>query len=440
MLEPVIQNAEETIRLLTHYDPLTHLPNRILFHDLLQQAIIAGALKKESVSVIVMDLFQLKELSDAFGYHFSNVVLQRVGSHLTDLFQEPNVVARLSENNFAIMAPMTNIKGAIITAKQIVQFFETPLIIGKMPIALTIKLGIAVFPEHRKSAELLIQGATAAMHTATRTGDDYIVYSPTNNKEAAHHIKLMGELPNAVASGQLVMYYQPKVNLSTGSISSVEALVRWNHPQHGFLLPGEFIPYAEQNSLLQPITTWNIETTMTQIKAWTPKGIAISTNLSVQDIQRRSLIGQIEKTIQRSSILPHLLEFEITETAIMTNQSRAQDVLYALSEMGASISIDDFGAGYTSLRMLKNLPVQWIKLDRSLIVDLAKDGNARFTALILIDLAHHLGLSVTAEGIEDKATSDLLVIGGCDLGQGSYFGLPMSATEIMPLLGRAFVL
>jgi len=440
MLEPINQNAEEIIHRLTHYNHITHLPNRTLFHDLLQEEIASASRRKESVSLFLIDLFQLKELTDTFGYHFSGIVLQKAGDLLTELFSQSNVVACFPENHFAVMAPMTGIKGAIITAEQIVKLFETPFIVEDMPVALTVKIGIAIFPDHEALAMPLIQGATTAMHAATNTEDDYILYSPAKNKEAVHHMRLMGEIPNAILSGQLVMYYQPKVDLATGSMSSAEALIRWEHPEHGFLLPGEFIPSAERNRLLQPITSWCIETTMKQIKEWSRKSILISVNLSAQDIQRRSLIDQIEKTMRRVGIPPHLLEFEITETAIVTNYAMAREVLFALSNMGTSISIDDFGAGYTSLKMLKNLPVQGIKLDRSLILDLTSDRNARFTALALIDLAHHLDLTVTAEGIENKEINDLLVIGGCDLGQGSYFSLPMSATEITPMLGNKLVL
>jgi diguanylate cyclase (GGDEF)-like protein len=439
MLEPINQNAEEIIHRLTHYHPVTRLPNRILFHDLLQQEIASASRRKESVSIFLIDLFQLKELTDTFGYHFSDMVLQKAGDRLTELFSQSNAVACFPENNFAVMAPMTGIKGATITAGQIVKLFEPPLVIEEIPVALTVKVGIAIFPDHEASAGPLMQGAAAAMHAATNTEDDYILYSPTENKEAVYHMKLMGELPNAISSGQLVMHYQPKVDLATGSMSSAEALIRWEHPEHGFLLPGAFIPSAERNRLLQPITAWGIETTVRQIKEWSRKSILISTNLSAQDIQRRSLIDQIEKTIRRVGIPPHLLEFEITETAIVTNYEMAREVLFALSNMGTSISIDDFGAGYTSLKMLKNLPVQGIKLDRSLIQDLISDRNARFTVLALIDLAHHLDLTVTAEGIENKDIHELLIIGGCDLGQGSYFGLPMSAAEMTPMLGSRLV-
>jgi len=430
---------EETIN-RTYTDSLTNLPNQIAFHDFLQQEITSASLRKESVAILLIDFFQLRALTDAFGSHFCSGVLQKAGSRLIDLFQEPNIVACFPENSFAVMAPMTGVNGAIITAQQIIKLFETPLIVDEMPVALTVKIGISVFPEHQESAETLIQGATAAMHTAANIEDDYYLYTPEDTKEAVYHIKLMGELPNAIASGQIVMYYQPKVNMATGNIQSVEALVRWVHPKHGFLLPETFIPYAEQSRCLQPITAWGIEATARQIKEWKPLSMLISMNLSAQDIQRRSLISQIAETIQRLGIPPHLLEIEITETAIITAYSMAQEVLYTLSEMGTSIWIDDFGVGYTSLKMLKNLPIRGIKLDKSLIHNLIKDKHDRFTVLALIDLAHHLELSVTAEGIENKETTDLLVIGGCDMGQGAYFGMPMSAKEITPILKHKFII
>lgn len=433
------KRADDTLRKMNDYDPVTHLPNRSLFLELLQTAMSVAQRQKGSVAVLMTNLFQFKKISDAFGYHFGNIVLQQVGERLKSLFPESNNVSRLYENDFALMVPFTAPQGEVSVAEQIVHLLEAPFMVHDIPIAMSVRIGVAIFPDHETSAERLIQDATVAMHAAKETGDDYVIYShAANNKKAAYHITLMGDLRHGIQTHQLALYYQPKVTLATGMVQGVEALVRWQHPQYGFLLPGEFIPTAEQSGLLKPVTSWNIETCADQLMAWGPQAVPISVNLSGQDLLRYTLVHQIERALSRTDVSPRFLEVEITETALITSPVRAKEILTALAGLGISISIDDFGAGYTSLGMLKDLPVQGVKLDQSLIRDLIRDKNIRFTVVAMIDLVHQLGLSVTAEGVEDEATHDLLMIAGCDIGQGYFYGTPMPVDQVTPHLEKHF--
>ncbi len=430
------RRAEEMILHMTHYDALTDLPNRILFTDILEKAVVMARHKKESGAVLIVGLFQFEEMNDALGQSFGDLVLQQVANRLTSLFRECDTVARFTDNTFAIMTPSTDVREAVLVAQRITDLFETSFIVQTVPIALSVRVGITIFPDHEESAESLIQGATIAMHKARTTGDDYVVYSPIYTKGASYHIQLMGELRDGIRAEQLVLYYQPKVTLATGEIHSVEALVRWQHPRHGFITPAEFIPSAEQSGMLRPVTSWNIETCIEQIKKWGALAVPVSINLSAQDLRWYTLVDRVEKVLQRTGISPRLLEFEVSEAAMITAQAKGKEILMNLSKMGVGITIDDFGAGYTSLGLFQKLPVQAIKIDCSLIRNLKTDKSSRFTVLAIIDLAHHIGLSVIAEGVENIETNDLLIIGGCDFGQGYFFGYPMSSEAITSLLEK----
>jgi diguanylate cyclase (GGDEF)-like protein len=430
------RRAQEMILHMTHYDALTDLPNRTLFTDILGKAIGMAQHTNESGAVFLISLFQFEEMGDALGQSFIDLISKQVADRLTSFFRECDTVARFTDNNFAIIAPSTNLKEAILVAQRIVDLFETSFIVQTVPIALSVHVGITIFPDHEEAPESLIQAGTIAMRKARMMGDDYVVYSPIYTKGASYHIQLMGELREGIRAEQLILYYQPKVNLATGEIHSVEALVRWQHPRHGFITPAEFIPSAEQNGMLRPVTAWNLETCIEQIRKWGPLAVPVSINLSAQDLRWHTLVDRVEKALQRTGISPRLLEFEVTEAAMITAQAKAKDILTNLSKMGIGIAIDDFGAGYTSLGLFQKLPIQAIKIDSTLIGGLKTDRSSRFTVLAIIDLAHHIGLSVIAEGVENIETNDLLIIGGCDFGQGYFFGYPMSSEAITSLLEK----
>ncbi|OLC49395.1 MAG: hypothetical protein AUH43_07635 [Acidobacteria bacterium 13_1_40CM_65_14] len=423
------RRAEQRIAYLAYHDALTDLPNRSLLHDRLEQAARAANRDSKPLALLVMDLDGFKEINDTLGHHAGDRVLQQVASRVRGTLREADTVARLGGDEFAILLPSTDIDGAILAAQKVLQEIERPLLIDQRPLAVRASVGVACFPEHGASAETLLQKADVAMYLAKSDRQGIAVYAPDRDRHTHRRLTLIAELRQALDARQFVLEYQPIVHLRTGVVVGVEALVRWNHPQHGRLLPGDFIELAEQTGLINPLTMIVLDTALNEwagVDTLTP--LTVSVNLSPRNLQDPELPQRVGDFLKAHGAAPSALALEITENILLTDPARSMDCLQRLHAMGVRLVIDDFGTGYSSLSYLRRLPVNELKIDRSFIADLSS-GRDDVIVRSTIELAHNLGLTVVGEGVESAAMHDQLMALGCDTAQGRYFAEPAPAAQ-----------
>ncbi|MBI3343389.1 MAG: EAL domain-containing protein [Gammaproteobacteria bacterium] len=434
-----IERVQQTAKLEHQalYDSLTDIPNRTLLHDRLRQAVIAGQRAGASLALLLIDLDRFKEINDTLGHDRGDQVLKQIGPRIQGVLRLSDSVARLGGDEFAVLLPtVSNADHAVLTAGKILQALQTPFPVEGLELEIGASIGIVLCPEHGADAELLMQRADVAMYIAKQQGSGYAIYAPELDQHSPQKLTLMSELRHAIEHDELVLYYQPKLSLKTQSIIGVEALVRWRHPQRGLIYPDQFIPLAEQTGLVKPLSLWVIDHALRQHIAWQRLGLAISVavNLSARNLHDQELPRQIAELLRLHQIKPHMLDIEITESAIMADPARALEVLTRLSDMGVKLSIDDFGTGYSSLAYLKKLPVDAVKIDKSFVMDMAKDADNAMIVRSTIDLAHNLGVQVIAEGVEVHEAWIELSILGCDAAQGYYINRPIPAAEFIPWL------
>ena len=425
------RQAEETIRYLAYYDPLTGLPNRTSLLDRLHLAITEGSGLKKSVALLLMDLARFKEVNDTLGHHRGDILLQQVGSRLRAVLRPTDLVARLGGDEFAVVLPLTASQHAAQVAQKILTALEPPFMIDGLPVAVEAGIGIALCPDHGSNPNILMQRADVAMYAAKRTGSGCIVYNTQYDRHSPRRLSLIGELRQAIERNQLFLHYQPKIDLKTRRVIGVEALVRWRHPEHGFVPPDQFIEPAEQTGLIKPLTLWVFNAAQRQWLAWQEAGInlSMSVNLSTRNLHDPHFPDQISDILQVTGGKPDRLELEITESAIMNDPARALEAITRLRTMGIRFAIDDFGVGYSSLAYLKRLPVDAIKIDKSFVINMIENQNDAVIVRSTIDLAHNLGLKVIAEGVEQQGIWDRLTALGCDAAQGYLMCRPVSADD-----------
>jgi diguanylate cyclase (GGDEF)-like protein/PAS domain S-box-containing protein len=426
------KQAEETIQSLAYYDPLTTLPNRVLLHDRLTQAIQTGHHQHKPVAFLLMDLDRFKDINNTLGHHHGDLILQQMGPRLQDLLRQCDTVARLGGDEFAILLPGTDAEGAVQVVNKLQQALVAPFVIDGLTITVEASIGIAVSPDHGATADLLIQRANVAMYHAKQAGGGHTVYSPEHDHYNPRRLALMTELRYAIEHDELVLYYQPKIDLKTGHVIGVEALVRWRHPNRGLIAPDEFIPLAERTGLIKPLTLWVLTAALDQSRTWQRAGLRLSVavNLSARNLQDPELPDQIAEMLTRSGTLPNQLELEITESTIMADPPRALEILTRLHRMHIPLAIDDFGTGYSSLGYLRKLPVSSIKIDKSFVKNMVADDGDAVIVRSTIELAHNLGLLVVAEGVETQYIWDRLASLGCDAAQGYYMSAPIPAAAL----------
>lgn len=414
---------------MTH-DALTNLPNRTMLYDRLQQMIINRA-NPEGVSLLIMDLNGFKEINDTLGHHNGDLLLQEIGVRLQDALESSGMVARMGGDEFAILLD-GDIDAATYTALNILEAIENPFILEGLNLHITGSIGIAHFPDHGKTPDLLIQRAEVAMYLAKHGGGGYRIFDPADDPYNPRRLTIISELKHAIDNNQLFLCYQPQVDLKTGCIIGMEALVRWRHPKYGFMPPDQFIPLAEQTGLVKPLTIWVINEVLRQCRVNRDAGIelCIAVNISARDLEDITLPEYISKLLETWRINPGLLEIEITENVIMSNPELSMEVLRCLDSIGIRLAVDDFGTGHSSLAYLKKLPVRVIKIDKSFVKGVATDMNDEMIVQSTIDLGHNLGLTVVAEGIENRQIYDKLADLGCDIGQGYFISRPIHVNEI----------
>jgi EAL domain-containing protein (putative c-di-GMP-specific phosphodiesterase class I) len=313
---------------------------------------------------------------------------------------------------------------------------EPAAVLGQARIDVGVSVGVALFPDHGEDVDTLMRHADVAMYVAKRARSGYAVYSPEQDEHSALQLSLMGELRSTIRAGGLVLHYQPEINLLTGELSRVEALVRWHHPSHGLLPPDQFIPSAEQTDMIGPLTRWVLDDSLRQLGVWREAGLdfGVSVNLSAGNLHDTSLPDLAASKLQQWKIPANRLTVEITESAIMA--APAVRTLAALSDLGVGVSIDDFGTGYSSLAYLKDLPVNQIKIDRSFVINMASNTEDAGIVRPTIDLGHNLGIEVVAEGVEDAGALQMLRDFGCDFAQGFHISRPLPADQVVDWISR----
>ncbi len=413
------------------HDALTALPNRTLFSDRVSQAILRASRDGSQLALVLTDLDRFKEINDTLGHQNGDLILQQVAQRLRSALRESDTIARLGGDEFAMVLPAVELDQAIAIAQKLAIVLEEPFIIEEHALHVGASFGIAMFPDHGRDEGALMRHADVAMYVAKRGNLGYAIYDPAKDQHSLRNLSLMGELRAAIEHNDLILYYQPKISLSTGRVIGVEALVRWRHPRYGLMFPDGFIPLAEQVGLINPLTEWVVRAAAEQCRKWHDAGLSltIAVNLSARNLLDSQFPKVLASLLQDMRTQSSRLCLEITETAMMADPARALTVLGGLREMGVGLSIDDFGTGYSSLAYLKQLPVHELKIDKSFVMGMAVDESDAVIVRSTIDLAHNIGLKVVAEGVEDKVAYDLLEGLGCDVAQGYYISRPMPIEE-----------
>lgn len=426
------KQAEEQIRQLAYYDPLTGLPNRTLFQDCLHHALQTGQRDHTSVALLLLNLDRFREINMTLGYHHGDLLLQQVGRRLQGVvLPDAAVLARLNVDEFAVLL-RSGAEGAARCARILLEALELPFTLEGLPLDVTASIGIALFPAHGTDAATLMRRADVAKYAARQAGSGYSIYTAGQDHYSPQRLALIGEVRQALEHEQLCLYFQPKVHLGTGRVSGVEALIRWHHPQRGVIPPAEFIPMAEQTGVIRFLTLWALEAALLQCQAWQADGLdlAVSVNLSVRNLYDAHFADQVAELLDTAGVASGRLILELTESFIMADPARARETLTHLWSMGVHLSIDDFGTGYSSLGYLKRLPVHEIKIDKTFVLGLMRDRHDAAIVRATIDLGHNLGLTVVAEGVEDQQTWHGLVALGCDEAQGYFISPPQPAADL----------
>jgi diguanylate cyclase (GGDEF)-like protein len=428
----VRRGAERTAHQAMH-DELTGLPNRLLFRDRTEHAIRAADRDGVQTAVMLMDVDQFREINDTLGHHAGDQVIAAVAARLRGVLRSSDSLARLGGDEFAILMPrVMEESSAVQLAARIRTALSAPLILHGVLLDIRASIGVAVYPDHGDDVISLLQRAEIAMYVAKDTRTALQVYDPSTDEHSTERLSLVAELRHALDRGEIVVHYQPKATMHDGRVRSVEALVRWQHPERGLIGPYEFVHLAEHTGLIRPLTHHVLRTALEQCRQWRDRGIdlSVAVNLSVRDLVDLDLPGAIAAELDRVGLEPRCLAIEITETMLVLDPNRTIEVLARLHEMGVRVSLDDFGTGWSSLSYLQRLPVDELKIDRSFISDLAASDTDSSIVEATVALARKLGLTTVAEGVESARAWEQLVRLGCDVAQGYFISRPLPAEEL----------
>lgn len=421
---------------LAHYDNLTSLPNRVFFNEMLNKTISHASRHKKMMAILIIDLDRFKNINEEYGFAIGDSVLKEIASRFSTTLRSGDILARLGGDEFIILLnDIGHEKFASPVAEKILQCASQPIIVDGKEFSLTTSIGISIYPNDGVSLEDLQHNADIAMYNAKRAGSGvFQYYTKGMNREAHEHIQLEVSLRKAIHNNEFVLYYQPKLHLSDGSIAGVEALIRWENPELGFINPAEFIPLAEETGLILPIGEWALREACQTNKAWQTEGyqpISVAVNLSAKQFQHPDIAQLVKSILKETGLEAKYLELEITETAVMENVESAINKLNDIKNMGVKISIDDFGTGYTSISYLKKFPISLLKIDQSFIKDIPQNQNNTAITSAVIALAHTLGMEVIAEGVETAEQLQYLADNQCDTVQGYYLSRPLSESKIV---------
>jgi diguanylate cyclase (GGDEF)-like protein len=414
------------------HDGLTGLPNRALLHDRIERAVLSCEREGAVGAVMVLDLDRFKDVNDTLGHAQGDELLREVGPRLEGVLRATDTVARLGGDEFAILLHCVDPDAVGLVASKVVETLERPFEIDGVTIDIGASVGVARYPDHGEDVGTLLQRADVAMYQAKAAGTGWQAYEAAHDGHSRGRLALVGELRGAIQRDELVLHYQPKVELSDGEARGVEALVRWDHPDRGLLAPGEFIPLAEQTGLIRSLTRWVLDEALRQVARWRAEGmtLTVAVNLSARTLLDPTLPEVVDRALRRHGLEAGALELEITESSLMADPSRARDILGRLRDLGVRLAIDDFGVGHSSLAYLGRLPVDDIKVDRSFVLGMEEDPGDAAIVRSTIELARSFGLETVAEGVETSWAWHRLAEMGCDRVQGYLLSRPMPAAEL----------
>ena len=421
------------------HDALTGLANRTLFNERIEQAIREAERDRSQVAVLVMDLDNFKEVNDSLGHHAGDVLLAELGSRVRGAVRAVDTVARLGGDEFGILLRKAGGREETIPAiERICQAVERPVTVQGLPLSVEASIGITLYPDDGRDVETLLQRADVAMYAAKEGNSSYVFYDEALDHRDPTRVMLVGELRRAIEERELVLFYQPKARLGSGEIESVEALLRWQHPERGLIYPDAFIPLAQQTGLIVPLTLRVVDEALEQARLFLDRGmrLPIAVNLSTRNLLDPQFPDQVEEMLRRWNVDAGMLKFELTESTMIADPVRTRDVIERLSALGIELSIDDFGTGYSCLAYLKRLPVSEIKIDRSFVMDMASSEDSATIVRSIIDLGGNLGLSVVAEGVETQEIWDELGALGCPIAQGYHLSRPIPADALAEWLAE----
>ena len=430
-----IKNTQSELMRLAHHDPLTDLPNRLLFTDRAEQALAYAQRHKSGCALLMIDLDHFKIINDSMGHNVGDLLLKAVGERLTAVFGKGFTVARLGGDEFAVLVEnCTQVAQAAGFAQQVLEVMKGAFIIETHQLFISASVGISLYPNDALNAEQLLRNADSALFKAKSAGrEGYALYTEELTAHAQYRIEVASDLRRALEQQELRVYFQPVHDLTTSRMVGVEALVRWQHPQRGLVAPGEFIPIAERTGLIAEIDAWVLEQACWQMCQWQAAGVDLSfvaVNISSRLFARPELYQLVSTVLADTGLNPTLLELEVTESAVMDNSEVALEQMHRLRELGLRLAIDDFGTGFSSLLRLKRLPVQKLKIDQGFVAGLPGDDDDVAIVRAVIALAQSMGMQVHAEGIEYVEQAQFLLDHHCDLGQGYWFGRPMPARDL----------
>jgi diguanylate cyclase (GGDEF)-like protein len=434
LLEKRLQQQKEMMTHLAHHDTLTKLPNRTLFYDRLAQAIYKAKRDDGEFALLFIDLDHFKEINDAMGHDVGDEVLKEVSQRFASTIRQEDTLARLGGDEFTILMEKLDYgTNASVLAQKILETLKKPIIIESNQFYLSCSIGISLFPSDGKNMQDLLKYADAAMYRAKEEGrSNFQFYSAEMTTLAFERVVMETSIRQGLENGEFELYYQPQVNAKENRLIGMEALVRWNHPEMGLVLPSKFIPLAEITGLIVRLDRYLMKSAISQLVEWYDKGYSpgvLALNLSIEQLRQSDFIDFIQELLASTACKAEWLEFEVTESQIMSDVQEAVKVLTELSKLGATIAIDDFGTGYSSLSYLKKLPINKLKIDKSFVEDLPEDEDDVAITQAVIALAKSLKLDLIAEGVENRAQRDFIVENGCENIQGYYYAKPLKKED-----------
>ncbi len=437
----VLRQRQEHLQQLAHFDTLTRLPNRVLFHDRLQQAMNLALRTNQVIAVMFLDLDRFKDINDTLGHRIGDLLLQQVADRMSLVLRDCDTVARLGGDEFTIFAQdIKTVNNACRIGQKLLDLFEIPYNLEGQQLYVTCSIGITLFPSDAETMDDLLMHADIAMYHAKADGKNtYRLYSREMNQQSSERVVLQTDLRKALELRQLYLQYQPKFDARSARIIGVEALLRWQHPERGPIPPARFIPLAEESGSIVALTEWVLKTACRQAKLWYDAGygmISVAVNLSAYSLKRNHAPAMIRETLEVTGLLPELLELELTESMLIENDQQAEETLHGLKQLGVKISIDDFGTGYSSLSYLHRFPIDALKIDRSFVWNMHRSDNDMAIVVAIVAMGHSLKLQVIAEGVETEEQLAALKICGCETIQGYLMGKPADAAEITARLKR----
>jgi diguanylate cyclase (GGDEF)-like protein len=448
------RRAEDRIIRMAYYDSLTNLPNRALFHDRLKQALAHAERYEVNSALLFIDLDDFKKINDTLAHRIGDMLLQGVAGRLSRYIRTSdtiarqkelalsNTVARLGGDEFTVfLIEINSLEDVSKVAQRILKILSKPFQLEGHEVFVTGSVGIAIFPNDGKDMDALLKNADIAMYHAKEQGkNNFQFYKQSMNTAAFEKLNMENSLRKAIERNEFLLHYQPRMNIHSGEIVALEALLRWNHPERGIILPAEFIPIAEESGLIVPIGEWVLKNACGQIRQWKQTDfftrIAVSLNISGRQFRQESLVNILEKILNDFSLEPHCLELELTESVIMDNAEITAGMLKKLKSMGVMLSMDDFGTGYSSFNYLKQFPLDSIKIDQSFIQDVTERTEDATIVKAIIAMAHSLKLTVVAEGVETERQMEFLRENGCDEMQGYLLSRPALPEDILAFLKK----